>query len=121
MEQSRNLKKNEIEIIEYLANVAQYPLVNDWYNYYQATPMDDGGMGSLLLTPVNVSSKEREFQSQIADCIIEDTDGMDVIISLNIDQNRNLFELDVWKCDFSPLIGKLDKGRIKRKKIQDLQ
>ena len=28
---------------------------------------------------------------------------MDILISLNIDQYDFLFELDIWKCDFSPV------------------
>ncbi|WP_420885213.1 DUF6984 family protein, partial [Candidatus Symbiothrix dinenymphae] len=33
-----------------------------------------------------------------------DEDGVDVIASLNIDDTGDLYELDIWKTDFSPLI-----------------
>ena len=117
MKQSRTLQKEEIEIIEYLAGIAQYPLSLNWYNDYTATPMDDGGMGSILLTPAKPLLNPRKFKERISDCIIEDTDGMSIIVSLNIDQDDYLFELDVWKCDFSPVIGKLD---INKKKTGDV-
>lgn len=32
-----------------------------------------------------------------------DEDGVPVEIALNLDTNGNLFELDIWKVDFSPL------------------
>lgn len=32
-----------------------------------------------------------------------DDDGVSVIIELNVDERDKLFELDLWKVDFSPL------------------
>ena len=32
-----------------------------------------------------------------------DADGVPVSAALNLDQDHHLFELDVWKVDFSPL------------------
>ncbi len=107
MIQCRKLKEEEIDLIEFLAGKAKYPLCRNWHNEYKASPMNDGGMGSILLIPDNLSQQDRVFKAQISECVLKDTDDMDVIISLNIDQNDSLFELDVWKCDFSPVIGKL--------------
>ena len=33
-----------------------------------------------------------------------DEDGVKVIASLNVDSDGHLFELDIWKTDFSPLL-----------------
>jgi len=33
----------------------------------------------------------------------EDIDGTPISISLNIDENNNLFELDIWRVDFNPV------------------
>jgi len=38
-----------------------------------------------------------------------DNDGVRVIASLNMDSNGNLFEMDIWKTDFSSLINIPDK------------
>lgn len=103
MEQSRDFKKIEIDLIGYLARKAKYLLDKHWYNDYKALPMNDGGMGSILLIPKNLPQKERFFKAQISDCLLKDIDNMDVLISLNIDQNDFLFELDIWKCDYSPV------------------
>ena len=103
MKQGRKLYKEEIDLIEYLAVKANYQLEKYWYDEYQAFPMDDGGMGSILLVADNLSNQERFFKAQIADCILHDVDDVAIIISLNIDQNDCLFELDVWKVDYSPV------------------
>ena len=103
MEQSRELKRIEIDLIEYLAGKAKYPLDKNWHNDYKALPMSDGGMGSILLIPKHLLQQDRVFHAQISDCILKDIDNMDILISLNIDQYDFLFELDIWKCDFSPV------------------
>ncbi len=60
-------------------------------------------MGSLeLFLPDSPSS--RRFGSKVAELQFKDEDGVDVIASLNVDQNMIPYELDVWKTDFSPLI-----------------
>ena len=51
-------------------------------------------------------SGEREGPRR-AVCIAEadymDSDGTPVSISVNVDQHRGLFELDIWKVDFGRL------------------
>ena len=101
MKQSRALNKEEIDLIEYLARKAKYPLSKYWYNEFKASPMDDGGMGSILLIPNKLLQHPRMFKAQISDCLLKDTDGIAILISLNIDQNNCLFELDIWKSDYS--------------------
>jgi hypothetical protein len=39
MEQRRELKSGEIDLIEYLAKKAEYPLNKFWHCYYKASPM----------------------------------------------------------------------------------
>ncbi|MDR0697788.1 MAG: hypothetical protein LBG28_01000, partial [Tannerella sp.] len=68
-------------------------------------PMNDGGMGSILIINKNDES-DRIFGEQIGECCFVDEDGIDVVVSLNIDNKGNLFELDIWKTNFSPLIWK---------------
>jgi hypothetical protein len=63
--------------------------------------MNDGGMGSILF----LSERDQLCRSahEIARGEYVDEDGVLVIIGVNIDQNGELFELDFWKVDFSPL------------------
>ncbi|WP_425326470.1 DUF6984 family protein [Sphingomonas oligophenolica] len=63
--------------------------------------MEDGGMGSLSF----VSSKLHRSMGQIASkCFFSDADGVSVEASLLLDKEGDLFELDMWKVDFAPLI-----------------
>jgi hypothetical protein len=66
--------------------------------------MDDGGMGSLLLFLPGGDGKKRLFGSKISEINFKDTDGVEVIATLNVDKEGQLFELDIWKTDFSRLI-----------------
>jgi hypothetical protein len=44
---------------------------------------------------------ERFFGSRVAELQFADTDGVQVIASLNVDKDGDLFELDMWKTNFS--------------------
>jgi hypothetical protein len=66
--------------------------------------MDDGGMGSLLLFPSGVGNASRSFGRQLVLAEFQDSDGVLVSVALNLDTQGNLYELDVWKVDFSPLL-----------------
>ena len=62
------------------------------------------GMGSLLLIPEGQRSTKRLFGKEISEVQFHDADGMLVSVSLNIDRNGFLFELDVWRVDFGRVI-----------------
>jgi hypothetical protein len=65
--------------------------------------MPDGGMGSIqFCAPV---AKRRLYGTTIREGSFLDRDGTLVWVALNLDQFDNLFELDMWKVDFSPLLG----------------
>jgi hypothetical protein len=65
--------------------------------------MNDGGMGSLSLVPRGSEGLERSMGRQIALGEFADSDGVLVSAALNVDRADRLYELDVWKVDFSPL------------------
>jgi hypothetical protein len=65
-----------------------------------ASPMDDGGMGSLLFATAGTGPRHAK---EVAVCYFEDEDGVSIRAGLNVDQHEQLYELDVWKVDFSPL------------------
>lgn len=76
----------------------------DWVQRVAVRPMTDGGMGSLELLLPESPGGPRTFGGRVAELQFKDDDGVDVISSLNVDQNKLPFELDVWKTDFSPLL-----------------
>ena|SRR5215203_5458749 len=60
-------------------------------------PLDDGGMGSLQL-------HDDSFGRDLIQVQYKDNDGQLVFITLVEGQKGVLFELDMWKVDFSPLL-----------------
>ncbi len=81
----------------------------DWKNELLVQSMDDGGMGSLLLFPKGMTDKKRSFGGVASNYEFADADGVKVLVSLNLDKEGELFEVDSWKVDFSPLIRIPDK------------
>lgn len=104
MERSRKISIDEKRLLDFLINKASLNLPNNWEKELLVSSMQDEGMGSLFLTSASNSKKERIFGMQISECCFIDKDGIEVIASLNVDQNGDLFELDIWKTDYSPLI-----------------
>ena len=49
--------------------------------------------------------EKREYiQSVVSEYEFKDKDGVDVVASLFLDKEGNLYELDIWKVDFSELL-----------------
>lgn len=63
-------------------------------------PLADGGMGSLR---IEGSSVDRKLGRKVAEVHFSDADGTPVIAALNVDADDQLFEIDIWKVDFSAL------------------
>jgi hypothetical protein len=66
--------------------------------------MSDGGMGSLSLVPKSVKGTTGSFGQQLVRGEFTDSDGVPVSVALNTDSAGNLYELDLWKVNFSPLL-----------------
>ena len=67
--------------------------------------MDDGEMGSFLIfqNQSDIQAK-REFGKQASEYQFVDDDGIPVLVTLNLDRQYRLFEVDVWKINYKPLI-----------------
>jgi len=63
-------------------------------------PLADGGMGSFR---IGEPAAGRKLGYVIAEVRFLDADGIPVTAALNVDTQDQLFEVDVWKVDFSPL------------------
>lgn len=101
--QPRRLRRAEEELlIELLKRASMSDLASKIPTLLVAD-MNDENMGSLRF--VNASSKrEPRFGKQASEVMFKDDDGIEVIATLNVDQDGNLYELDVWKTDFSPTL-----------------
>ena len=61
--------------------------------------MKDGGMGSIRF----VNTEPRIMGDVLQEAQYTDEDGITVSIAINADNQGDLFEVDFWKVDFSPL------------------
>ncbi len=73
--------------------------------------MNDGGMGSLRFCAFDASA--RRLGMQLIEKEFIDSDGVPIMVAINLEEHGDLYELDVWKVDFSPLkqFPKHDMGR----------
>ena len=96
---SRNLRREEISLLRTL--LKDHELGKALSTDVPVRDLSDGGMGSIEFLP------ETDFERRKARCIAEadymDSDGTRASFALNVDQHGRLFELDIWKMDFSPL------------------
>ena len=98
----RLLKKEEHDLIVYL--LRNNP---NFESFLQELPsltveeMNDGGMGSLRF--LYKDGKKSIFKDEVAIINIRDMVGVSVRYALNMDMEGNIYELDVFKGDFSKL------------------
>ncbi|MDR1730047.1 MAG: hypothetical protein LBR52_05230 [Prevotellaceae bacterium] len=104
MQSLRTPTYREEKLLEVLVKKASLAMPKNWKSGLLVRPMDDGGMGSLYLFPKGKIVEGRVLGKQVSDFQFTDIDGIEVIASLNIDSDGNLFELDIWKTDFGKLI-----------------
>ena len=104
MESNRKPTIKELRLLELLIKKSSLIMSNNWKDNLLVRPMDDGEMGSLYLFPKGVTIEDRTIGEQVSDFQFTDSDGIEVIASLNLDENGDLFELDLWKTDFSKLL-----------------
>ena len=102
----RHLSPEERTLVTFLlASKADVRPVNDLVQ-----DMRDGGMGSLRFA----GPDNRAYGRTLAQAEFRDADGVAVSPALHLDTDGELFELDIWKVDFSPLvrIPPLDQAKI---------
>jgi len=99
---SRKPTIEESQLLDKLIEKSPIDLPLNWKSTLKVKPMSDGDMGSLLLYPNGINNSIRVFGERISEYQYKDIDGVDIIASLNVDSNGDLFELDIWKTDFSP-------------------
>lgn len=96
----RPIRKEEAELIAtLLRGKPNYNSLIDQLEKVYVDDMEDGGMGSIRFGEPG----QRKLGKQIAEITLLDLDEVPVSFALNIDQNGDLYELDVFKSDFSPL------------------
>ena len=101
----RNPSPKEFMLLEFLLGEANLSTSTEVIlESLKVADMDDGGMGSLRLFPKGSDDRDEKIGKRASACQFTDEDGVEVIASLNLDQNGNLYELDMWKTDFGKVI-----------------
>lgn len=97
----RNPTADELRLLTVLSTIARLEDPDAWVGSLRVRDMSDGGMGSLELDV----TRPKRGGSIICLAAVQftDSDGIEVIASLNGTEERVPFEVDVWKTDFSPL------------------
>lgn len=99
----RNLKEEEKRLLILLIKRAGLKMTTTEMDKLLVREMDDGGMGSLYISSTETVPENRIFGRQASEYFFDDLDGVKVIASLYLDKEGRLFEIDMWKTDFSPL------------------
>ncbi len=104
MELNRKPTKQEERLLEILVDKSGIRFPENWKSELLVRSMDKDGMGGLYLFPHGQIVEGRLFGTQISELQFADLDGVQVIASLYLDTNEDLFELDIWKTDFGKLL-----------------
>ena len=96
---TRPVKETELAIIQFLLNhikadPKQFPISKMGFEY------EGGKMGGINL----LNENQGEYKGDITIAQYIDSDGIIVMITLTIDSNNNLLDLDFWKVNFEKLI-----------------
>ncbi|MBP0605700.1 MULTISPECIES: DUF6984 family protein [Burkholderia] len=98
----RRLKQDERGLL--VALIAGEPKANDLLASLGdaiVEEMEDGGMGGLLF--YRPDDRPRRLGKKLVEKEFVDIDGVPVMVAVNLDDHGELYELDIWKVDFSPL------------------
>lgn len=94
----RSIETREKILIQYLLSLV--PEKSQVYTLPdKVTDLDDGGMGSIGL----VLDKQSKYGGDLIQVKYLNEDDVLVIITLIHDELNRLFELEMWKVDFSAL------------------
>jgi len=97
----RPLRQEETEVLEALLGMVPSNAKPPHEEELFAVDLRDGGMGSIRF--VAEPDQPRKMGRELVTAHYIDEDRVPVSISINVDQNGRLFEMDFWKVDFSPL------------------
>src|SRR5689334_6691412 len=100
----RKPTKEEVQFIAFMIREGKGNINDRWRETLMVAPMDDGNTGSLLLYPDGNITTGTTFGHTLFEVEFKDADRVAVVASLNLDQHGQLFELDIWKVNFDPLI-----------------
>lgn len=96
---TRQIREEEIDLIKHMLAMAghtlnQFPPIKEVYEY------EGGKMGSIHF----IGSNPDAYLGDIMQIEFNDTDNTRVVVTLTVDKDQRLLDLDFWKEDFSKLL-----------------
>jgi len=104
----KSISREQLPLISHLITLAKLDVD---ISSLQIEAMDDGGMGSQKFSSASADSL---YAGHAAEVTFLDTDGIEVSATLDVDQFGNLFELDLFKGNFSKLEKWPDKNELNK-------
>ena len=87
----------ELILIEYLAQKAQYTLEPDWQQGIWVEPITEERIGPIATAMNNGEPVKYKPSHVVSDCMFYDADDKGVAAYLLVDDDGCLCELDLWK------------------------
>lgn len=103
MEINRKVTSEEMALIAFLANKANFQLEKNWKDHIAAYPLTKEEIGSIGLLGNYMQEYTRRRSRVISCCKFYDTDNVEVAAYLLVDLKDMLYELDLWKVDNSKI------------------
>jgi hypothetical protein len=98
--QYRYLRDEEKYLLSFLLSKRKdFPLIEQQIAHGRVRDLCDGGMKSVEFW----SPEKRSFGATLLKAEYLDEDGVPLSIAINADSQGLLYEVDLWKVDFSPL------------------
>ena len=118
----RQLKSYELELIKTLLMIdfKLAEVIIPTLNNVLVNEANDGGMGGLQFIS-SIADSGKIFGRVVSEAEFLDENEVLVSVELSLDTNNQLFELDVWKVDYSPVSRWPDLGQIVIKRIQQTE
>jgi hypothetical protein len=99
---SRPLNQKEQKLVAAMVTGTPYAdAIIEKLLLYRVNEMKDGEMGSLRF--IRESGEDYPLGFSIAEAEFLDVDDIPVSIVINLDTKGEMYELDMWKIDFTPL------------------
>lgn len=97
--EARKLKEHELNLVMHLVKISEK---EGSYNIPDlVVELKDGKMGSIRFVS---GEPDRKYGADLVQVEYKDEDSVPVIITLTLDNQQQLYELEFWKVDFEKLL-----------------
>jgi hypothetical protein len=107
----RALSTNELELLKFMLSDKKHNHLLNGIGSLRVNELVDGNMGSIRF--VSLLNESQAFCLEKAE--FRDAEGSNINVAINADQTGALYEIDIWKYDFTPVVEFPGKSTFVRK------